>query len=99
MSAWRTLLAGLSIWLLHFAIVYGLPSLDAVGAASPTILAIAHAVATLTCLASVACLAVAGWRTARAEEPSGAFRHRVAALGAAMAGVAIIWQSAPAWLS
>jgi hypothetical protein len=99
MSAWRGLLAGLAIWLLHFAIVYALPSLGAIGAASPATLAIAHIVTTLTSLAAVALLAVVGWRKGRAEEPGAAFRHRVAALGAAMAGVAIVWQSAPAWLS
>ncbi len=99
MSAWRSLLAGLAIWLVHFAIVYALPSLSAIGAASPAALAIAHIVTTLACLTAVALLAVVGWRKGRAEEPDAAFRHRVAALGAAMAGVAIVWQSAPAWLS
>lgn len=99
MRAWRGLLAGLAIWLLHFAIVYALPSLGAIGAAPPATLAIAHSVATLACLAAVAFLAVAGWRKGRAEEPGAAFRHHVSALGAAMAGVAIVWQSAPAWLS
>lgn len=92
MSAWRTLLAGLVVWLVHFAIVYALPSLDAIGAASPAILMIAHGLATLACLVIVGLLAFAGWR----QGP--AFQHRIAALGAAMAGVAIVWQSAPAWI-
>lgn len=99
MSAWRTLLAGLAIWLLHFAIVYALPSLAAIGAAPPAILAAAHIATTLACLAAVVLLAFRGWREGRAEEPGAAFRHHIAALGSAMAGVAIVWQSAPAFLS
>lgn len=99
MSAWRTLLAGLMVWLAHFAIVYALPSLDAIGAASPTSLIIAHSLTTLVCLAIVGVLAVAGWRKARAAYDGAAFHHHIAALSAAMAGVAIVWQSAPAWLS
>lgn len=99
MSAWRTLLAGLVVWLVHFAIVYLLPSLDAIGAAPPTLLAIAHGATTLACLAVTIVLAVVAWKKGRAEEPGAAFRHHIAALGAAMAGVAIVWQSAPAWLS
>ncbi|WP_454759634.1 hypothetical protein [Caulobacter segnis] len=99
MSAWRTLLAGPIVWLAHFAIVYALPSLDAIGAASPVSLMIAHGLATLACLVIVGFLAFGGWRKARAAEDGAAFRHHIAALGAAMAGVAIAWQSAPAWLS
>lgn len=99
MSAWRTLLAGLVVWLAHFAIVYALPSLDAIGAAPPAVLALVHAAVTLACLAAVTLLAVANWRKGRAEAPGAAFRHHIAALGSAMAGVAIVWQSAPALLS
>ncbi|MBO9544626.1 hypothetical protein [Caulobacter sp.] len=90
MSAWRTLLAGLAVWLVHFAIVYALPSLDAIGAAPPANLMIVHVLATLACLIIVGLLVFAGWRR------GSAFQHRIAALGAAMAGVAIVWQSAPA---
>ena len=99
MTAWRTLLAGLVVWLIHFAIVYLLPSLEAIGAASPKSLAIMHAVATLACLAAAIVLALFAWKKGRAEEPGAAFRHHVAALGAGMAGVAIIWQAAPALIS
>jgi len=98
-SAWRTLLTGLLVWLVHFAIVYLLPSLAAIGAAPSTYLAIAHGVTTLACLAAAIVLAVVAWKNGRAEAPGAAFRHHTAALGAAMAGVAIVWQSAPAWLS
>lgn len=96
MSAWRALLAGLSVWLLHFAIVYLLPSLDAIGAAPPRVLDIVHVAVTLACLTAAVGVAVAAWRGARVEDPGSAFRHRVAALGAAIAGVAIVWQAAPA---
>lgn len=92
MSAWRSLLAGLTVWLIHFAIVYALPSLDAIGAAPPASLMMVHGLATLACLVVVGLLAFAGWRR------GAAFQHRIAALGAAMAGVAIVWQSAPAWI-
>lgn len=95
MTAWRTLLAGLVVWLIHFAIVYLLPSLDAIGAASPASLAILHGAATLACLAAAIALALFAWKKGRAEKPGPAFRHHVAALGAAMAGVAIVWQAAP----
>lgn len=100
MTAWRTLLTGLAVWLVHFAIVYALPSLDAIGAGSRLGLAVIHGMATLICLALVGFLALTGWRKARAlEAEHAAFRQRVAALGAALAGVAIIWQALPAWLS
>lgn len=99
MSAWRSLLAGLVVWLIHFAIVYALPSLGAIGAAPPGALAMVHGLATLVCLLAVGFLALAGWRKGRAEEPDAAFRHHIAALSSAMAGIAIVWQSAPAWLS
>ncbi len=99
MSAWRALLAGLAIWLLHFAVVYALPSLGDIGEAPPAALSIAHIVTTLACLAAVSAMAVTGWRKGRAHAPSEGFRYHVSALGAAMAGVAIVWQSAPAWLS
>lgn len=99
MSAWRSLLAGLVVWLIHFAIVYALPSLDAIGAAPPGALTAVHGLATLVCLLAVGFMAFAAWRKGRAGEPNAAFRHHIAALGAAMAGVAIVWQSAPAWLS
>lgn len=100
MSAWRTLLAGLTVWLVHFGIVYALPSLDAIGALPPAALAIIHRAVTLACLIVVGFLALIGWRTARAAEtPNSAFRYRIAALGAALAGVAIVWQAAPALIS
>jgi len=99
MSAWRTLLAGLVVWLVHFAIVYALPSLEAIGAASPTSLMLAHGLVTLACLVAVGFLGLAAYRKARGAGDGAAFRHHIAALGAAMAGVAIVWQSAPAWLS
>lgn len=97
MSAWRTLLAGLTVWLAHFAIVYALPSLEAVGAVRRGQLTVIHGFATGTCLAAAGVLALAGWRRVRASTAAGeAFRHRVATLGAALAWVAIAWQAAPA---
>ena len=99
MSAWRTMLAGLVVWLIHFGIVYLAPSLEAIGAAAPPVLAVAHGVATLTCLAAAIVLALVAWKKGRTEEPGAAFRHHIAALGAAIAGVAIVRQSAPAWLN
>lgn len=97
MNAWRTLLAGLTVWLVHFGIVYALPSLGAIGAVTPAILTIAHGVTSLACLAAAGLLVLVGWRQSRATQaPDTAFRYRVSALGAALAGVAIVWQSAPA---
>ena len=99
MRAWRTLLAGLAIWLAHFAIVYTIPSLAAVGAAPGPTLALVHGLATLVCLALAIALGVAAWRGARSGLPEQVFEAKAGALGAGLAAVAIVWQAAPAWIA
>ena len=98
MRAWGALLAGLFIWLAHFAIVYALPSLAAIGAAPVRVLVWIHGLTTMGCLALAATLAVTAWRSLSPASPEQAFEARLGMLGAALAAVAIVWQAAPAWV-
>lgn len=98
MRAWIALLGGLILWLLHFCLVYAIPSLDAIGALTPAALRTAHTLSTLACLVGTVALALWSWRLAERAAPERAFRERLSALGAALAGVAILWQAAPAWI-
>jgi hypothetical protein len=98
MKGWIALLGGLILWLVHFALVYAIPSLDAIGAMSPSALDALHTLSTLVCLALAVALAIMSWRRVRRVAPESAFRERLSALGAAVAGVAILWQAAPGWL-
>ena len=98
MRAWIALLGGLLLWLIHFCLVYAIPSLDAIGAMKPAALDTLHTLSTLACLALSIALAIASWRRVRLLAPESAFRERLSALGAALAGVAILWQAAPGWI-
>jgi len=98
MRVWRTLLAGPVIWLAHFAFVYTIPSLAAVGAAPTLILVAIHGLVTLACLGLAAVLAAAAWRRARSGGIEEVFEARLGALGAALAAIAIVWQATPAFI-
>ena len=98
MSAWRTLLAGLVLWLAHFAVAYTIPSLAAVGAAPASTLVVIHGAVTLVCLALAALAAWKAWRRARSGQAQQIFEARLGALGAALATIAIIWQATPAFI-
>ena len=95
---WGALLAGPIIWLAHFAIVYALPSLAAIGAAPTRVLVWMHGLTTLGCLALAGALAGAAWRGLKSGSPEPVFEARLCALGAGLAAVAIVWQAAPAWV-
>ncbi|MDG2529043.1 hypothetical protein [Caulobacter endophyticus] len=97
MKAWLQLLGGLIVWAVHFAGVYLIASLadiappQARGPYGPVLV-----VLTLACVAVAVVLAIRAWRGTRDGEPVDRFRARLAALGSAVAAVAIVWQSAPA---
>lgn len=95
MRAWITLLGGLLLWLLHFALVYAFPSLEAIRALPPKALQALHGLTTLACFAGAIALAIGAGRRVSQAAPETAFRFRLSALGAALAGVAILWQAAP----
>lgn len=99
MRAWIALLGGLILWLIHFCLVYAIPSLDAIGAMRPSVLDALHTLSTLVCFALAIALAIVSWRQTRRIAPESAFRERLSALGAALAGVAILWQAAPGWMT
>lgn len=98
MSGWSTMLGGLLIWLMHFGLVYAVPSLDAIKAMKPPALYTLHDVSTAGCFGVALTLAVGCWRRADKAPPEKAFRDRLGALGAAIAAVAILFQAAPDWI-
>jgi hypothetical protein len=95
---WAFLLGGLAAWALHFLGVYLLASLADLRASSEQPLwRGAHLAFSLFCGAAVAILAITAWRRAGIGESPERFTNRLAALGAAVALVAILWQSLPAF--
>lgn len=99
MSGWSTMLGGLLIWLLHFGLVYAVPSLDAIRAMKPQALYLLHDLSTVGCFGVVLALTVVCWRRATKTPPETAFRDRLGALGAAIAAVAILFQATPDWIA
>lgn len=97
MRAWAILLGGLILWSLHFFLVYGIASLLP-GTTLARILTIS---ATLSCLGAMTLLLRPALRRWRHSDRDSLFRWMwgVAAGGAALALVAIIFQSLPALLS
>ncbi|NQE61289.1 hypothetical protein [Caulobacter sp. RHG1] len=98
MSGWSTMLGGLAIWLLHFGLVYAVPSLDAIRAMKPQTLHTLHDVSTASCFGMALVLVIGCWRGAAQAPPEKAFRERLGSLGAAVAAVAILFQAAPDWI-
>jgi hypothetical protein len=98
MRVWRTLMAGPVIWLAHFAFVYTIPSLAAVGAAPALVLIVIHGLVTVACLVLAVILAAAAWPRARSSGTEGVFEARLGALGAGLAAIAIVWQATPAFI-
>lgn len=97
MRSWAFLLGGLLIWALHFFLVYGVASVFP-GTALARILT---AAATLLCLSGALLLLWPAARHWRAADRDGLSRWMsgVAAAGAALAAVAIVFQGLPALLS
>jgi hypothetical protein len=97
MRSWTFLLGGLLVWALHFFLVYGIASVFP-GTTQARILTLA---ATLLCLGGALLLlrpAVWHWREAGRDGLS-RWMSGVAAGGAALAVVAIVFQGLPAMLS
>lgn len=98
MKAWLELLGGLLIWTGHFLGLYLLASIADIAPARADGPLVAATIAfTVACALAAGALAVLAWRKAERGEPIERFRARLAALGGAVAAVAVTWQSAPAW--
>lgn len=100
MRAWIHMLGGLIVWAAHFLGVYALASLGAVtGEANATPWRAAIAGFSLLCLiAALGLVWDAVRRLRRARSVEGRFAPELAALGAGLAAVAILWQALPAWI-
>lgn len=98
MRAWLELLGGLLIWAVHFLGLYGLASLaDITPPATRGPYGPVTAIFTAACVLGAVVLAAWAWRKGRDGEPIIRFRARLATMGAALAAVAMVWQSVPAW--
>lgn len=96
MPRWRLLLGGPLIWAAHFTAIYATSSVShlAVGATNTTARIVTLA-ATLACLGASFWVLAAALRQRQADDLS-LFWRAVAAAGAALAIIAIIWQTLPA---
>lgn len=97
MRAWAWMTGGLIVWALHFVGVYTLSSLaDVVASADdPAWRAAALAFSGVCVLASAVLLALAAKRLRCAGGDSRRFSDQLAALGAVLALIAIVWQALP----
>lgn len=98
MKRWLFLLGGPLIWAAHFLAIYATASISvqlAGGATVPARLVIA--LAGLLAAIAAALLAHAAWRRT-SQTPFDAFERAVALAGAAIALIAIVWQTLPALL-
>lgn len=96
MRRWLFMLGGLLVWAAHFAGVYAIASVaDVVAHASAPAARALIGAFTLVCVLAAAGIAVvaARRRTGDAQER---FSASLAALGGALAAVAILWQGLPA---
>lgn len=97
MRPWFLLLGGPLVWAIHFAAIYAISSVSYVAAGATTGAArAAIAFASAVCLISATALLVVVVR----RPPAGAFDafwRTIAATGALLAIVAIIWQTLPAF--
>lgn len=96
MRAWAILLGGLLVWTVHFFTLYAVASIF-----PGTLLArVLTGAVTLACLAAAAWLLRSALRAGRAEgDAFTGWTHRIAALAAGIALVAILWQGFPALLA
>lgn len=97
MRAWAWMTGGLIVWAVHFVGVYALSSLaDVVASADdPVWRAAALAFSGVCVLASAFLLALAAKRLRRGDGEGRRFSDQLAALGAGIAFIAIIWQALP----
>jgi hypothetical protein len=98
MRRWTFGLGGLLIWFVHFAGLYAIASVEAQTRADDAgawkLVAITFSVACAG--ASVAVLTTAIGRLGRRGDPAAALMTQLAALGAGLGLIAIVWQSAAA---
>lgn len=96
MRPWLFLLAPLAIWAAHFLGVYGIASVaDVVARPDAPAALVATGAFTLLCAAG-AILMLAAARRRRTGDETDRFVSSLAALGALVALVAILWQGLPA---
>ena len=90
---WRILIAGLTVWLAHFSLVWMASSIFGSSARARLIVL----VATIAALAAVALIA---WRARKeAGDAVDRWMRSLGLLGCATAGLAILWQGLPAALN
>lgn len=96
MRAWAHLLGGMLVWTVHFFTLYGIGSIFL----TTTLARVLVVIVTLLCLAAAGWLLRSALRAGReeADEFTG-WKHRIAALVAGIALVAILWQGFPALLA
>lgn len=95
------MMGGLIVWTAHFFGVYALASLgDVVSAADAPVWRAAVAGFSGLCLViALALTAHAVARLRRApEDPAAQFQPEIAAVGAGISAIAILWQALPAWI-
>lgn len=97
MRAWGWMTGGLIVWAVHFIGVYALSSLaDVVASADdPAWRAAGLAFSGVCVLAAALLLAFALKRLRRTDSEDGRFPDQLAAFGAGLAVVAIVWQALP----
>lgn len=97
MAAWIYALGGLVVWTAHFFGVYAIASIADVASRADDPRWLAGGLAfSAACALAAAVLAASAWRAGRGEaDPTCRFMHQLGALGAAIAGVAILWQALP----
>lgn len=88
---WAIMLGGLAIWAAHFLLLYGLASVFPGRAEAKTLIV----VATIPALAGAAVLLWMALARAGRADPVDRWMFRLAALAAAVAIVAMVWQAAP----
>lgn len=96
MRDWRLMLGALGVWTVHFVLIYGLASLEAISEPSQRpVWRTAGLVLTLGCLAALPLIYLRS-RNAPAISP---LARQLGQAGCAIGAVAIVWQSLPLLVS
>jgi hypothetical protein len=90
MRSWLILLGGLLLWAAHFFLAYGLGEFAAQDAA------VRIAIVAATLLAVAAELLLLRHCLRQREADFAGWQYRIGAVGAAIGGIAILWQGLPA---
>ena len=94
MRHWALLLGGLIVWAAHFFLLYGIASVFP-GDPIASWLTIAATVVALAAIAALLWL-LAARRLRGGDDRFGRWRDAVAALGAGLSFIAVLWQGLPA---